>query len=360
MTDEKQPVRISEWEVQADRLVEKQAAAHLKSREVADKDGRSYAVDSEPRPLQLQHISPRNPAAYSKAVDALHKGHSDASPEELVRMKRAVERHLDPLDPASKVVRGPVRRSRKTYVPAHLKPDYRAFEKWLLEDLGNALSKNWTDMNFGLWCASKVKKDDIAENDGEEKWVERIDLDRLGFSKSAIAKTRAGGTLDSEEFLSAATGIDLDRVRKGFEILRMGPAPAELERLQRKGDYLSDEELDLCIKKCRKWCGYREPGFDQASAVVRTLFEEMNRRGIDKQELSDRARVAKNTLDSWNNQKVGKRKPPSLTKIAACLEAAGLRLVVVPEAEVLEVKKLLEELEERKKLHSAETQSKKP
>ncbi|MET3789834.1 hypothetical protein [Aquamicrobium terrae] len=338
MTDEKLPVRVSEWEVQADRLVEKQAAAHQVAGEVAV-DGRAYAVDAPNGEPVFRSGTVADVRQYERAVHDLTMLGADASPEERKALAAKVQRKRNKLVFAKKKQRPgkfayPERHS-KINVPDRLKPDYRTFEAWLIESLESVLSKN--AMNFCFWCTAEVD-------------AGRIDLDRLGFSKDMIAKVKSGGAFGPEEFLSVVTGIHLDRVRKGFEILHMGHAPAELERLQGAGQYLSNDELDLCLTACREWCGYDEgPGVDQASAVVRELFEEMKRRRIDKHELSARAHVAVTTLDSWNNSDAAKRKPPSLPKIAACLEAMGLRLLVVPEAEVPMINRLRRELAEQEK-----------
>ncbi len=330
MTDEKHPVRVSEWEVQADRLVEKQAAAHRNSRKFAD-DGRTYAVDAQPMHRRQTHISPRDPAAYFKAVDKLHKHGVDAPSEELAGAKRAVDRHLNPDDPASSVVLGPLRRQKKLSVPGRFKPDYRAFEKWLVEGVER---NNFVPDNFGFWCAAKMD-------------AGRVDLDRLGFSKDMISRVKAAIAPNAArepmfgpvQFLAVVSGIHVDRLENALEFLRLEPGGQEIERQQARGAYLANDELDRCIDACRSWRIYDEPGAEVAAEIVGALFEEMNRRGISKAELAERAGVSEKTLDTWNHAEAEKRTPPQLPKIAACLEAIGLRLMVVPEADIVRLGK---------------------
>lgn len=330
MIDRKgKPERVSSWEVRAAAIVERQAAAHPPAGEVTT-GGRTYSVESEPRPVQFQDVSPRDPAAYAKAVDALHRRRFDASPEELARLKRAVERHLDPDGPASHVERGPVRRQRNLSVPHQIKRDYRGFEKWLVDAVE---SDQFVPVNFGFWCAAEVG-------------AGRVHLDRLGFSKDMIATVRAAinpglerePTFSPVQFLAVASGIDIGRIEGALEFLRDVPAQQEIEKQQARGAYLASDELDRCIDACLSWRIYHEPGAEIAAKIVRALFEEMNRCGVSKAELAERAGISEKTLDTWNHEEVAKRTPPHLPTIAACLEVMGLRLMIVPEAEILRMK----------------------
>lgn len=324
------PVRVSSWDIEADALVERKAKKHPVAEE-ATEDGRTYAVDAQPARRRQIHISPRDPAAYLKAVDTLHKHGFGVPSEELAGLKRAVERHLDPDDPASNVVLGPVRRQKKLSVPGRFKPDYRAFEKWLVEGVER---NDFVPDNFGFWCAAKID-------------AGHVDLDRLGFSKDMITRVKAAIAPDAArepmfgpvQFLAVVSEIHVDRLENALEFLRLEPGGQEIERQQARGAYLANDELDRCIDACRSWRIYDEPGAEVAAEIVGALFKEMNRRGISKAELAERAGVSEKTLDTWNHAEAEKRTPPQLPKIAACLEAIGLRLMVVPEADIVRLGK---------------------
>jgi hypothetical protein len=304
----------AEWHAEFDALVQKSVEAAAKR--------------VNPQPLRMIKGNVDDIAAYRRAVDILHGAETSAE------QRKKMERKVAGLE--RKIEFGPVRKPRNLNVPHHFKSDYYEFAKWLVKAVERP---DFVQETFNFWCCAPIDSDGNISKDG----VQRVDLASLGFRPEFISRAgRVFKDLHSPravafspaQFLSAATEINLDRIERFLELLAREAGEDAIK-------YLSDRELENCVDACREWCDYFEPGSETAAAIVRSLFQEMNRCGIGKVEVAEISRVSEKTLDTWNHTDAEKRSPPALPKIAAALEAIGLRLMVVPEADVAEVRALV-------------------
>lgn len=284
MTDEMQPPQVSEWEEQANRLVEKQAAAHPTAGEVTV-DGRTYAVASDGLELPKGPVkTTRRKLTRAERERTYREAEAKFQADRTDESRQKLQAAFDALRPAS-----PKRPSKKRPRSLMLRDHYP------------------TDRSrFGQWLWRQVAS--FEDSDGEAG----LDLEELA--------TRSGVSPRKLEYLVESTRADGDE--KFPKYVRGADG-----KKRRSPHYPTDSEIDACMAVCADRGAYFEAGLSGANQLVTFMFLLLEQQKITADALSHATNIPLKTIESWAARNPKNRKEPSLTDLVACFEELGRPLV---------------------------------